>query len=138
MDALVSLFDAYRQFHGKPSDEAAGRSYLGDRLERQDSVLYVAEDDQQRPVGFAQLYPSFSSVSLARTFVLNDLYVDPSCRHVGIGSALLKAVVQHAKDAGALRVTASTAIENTTVQRLNERNGMVRDRSFYVYHIRTF
>lgn len=137
LGAVGALFDAYRQFNGKASDEAAGRAFLQARLEQGESALYVAEATGGALVGFAQLYSTFSSVSLARVFIFNDLYVAPAWRGSGIGAALLQAVVQHARDAGALRVTASTAIENATVQRLNERNGMVRDRSFYVYHVRT-
>ena len=31
--------------------------------------------DGDNPIGFVQLYPSFSSVSMMRSWVLNDLFV---------------------------------------------------------------
>ena len=75
LEKIVPLFDGYRQFYGQPSDEAAVRGFLRKRFEQRDSVLFVAEVEG-RAVGFTQLYPTFSSVSMARTFVLNDLFTD--------------------------------------------------------------
>jgi hypothetical protein len=64
LEDLVPLFDAYRQFYGQRSDPAAAREFLRDRLERDESVIYVAYADGREAAGFTQLYPSFSSVSL--------------------------------------------------------------------------
>src|SRR5690554_7423307 len=87
LEKIVPLFDGYRQFYDQPSDEAAVRGFLRKRFEQRDSVLFVAEVEG-RAVGFTQLYPTFSSVSMARTFVLNDLFVSPEARKSGeIGRA---------------------------------------------------
>lgn len=137
MDALVALFDEYRRFNGKPSDKDGAREFLSLRLRRREAVVFLAEVDHGGVAGFAQLFPSFSSVSLGTTFIVNDLYVDPAHRRKGVGSALLQAAAQHARTTGAVRLSASTAIDNTPTQILNERNGFVRDQSFYVYHMRT-
>src|SRR5690606_21136647 len=82
LDALVPLFDAYRQFYGRASDTDAVRDFLLARANHGESVLCIAFDAIQ-PVGFLQLYPSFSSISLARTFVLIDLYICESARRKG-------------------------------------------------------
>lgn len=74
LDALVPLFDGYRQFYGRASDAQAVRVFLLDRFNHGESALFIAVEGQT-PIGFTQLYPSFSSVSLARTFILNDLFV---------------------------------------------------------------
>ena len=89
-------------------------------------------------MGFTQLYPSFSSVSLARTFILNDLFVVPSHRRTGVGSELLRAAVDHARSLGAVRVTLNTDIQNTTAQATYEARGWKRDREYYVYHFTSF
>lgn len=86
-------------------------------------------------VGFCQLYPSFSSVSLARTFLLNDLYVLESSRKQGIATMLLKAATEFAKELGAIRLTLSTAINNQSAQGLYEQSGWIRDCDFYVYNL---
>ena len=74
LEALSELFDQYRQFQGKPADLPACRTFLHDRFNHGESTVFVATLSE-RPVGFAQLYPSFSSTALARVFILNDLYV---------------------------------------------------------------
>ena len=46
--------------------------------------------EEGNPVGFVQLYPSFSSVSMVRSWVLNDLYVKESARKKGFGEELFE------------------------------------------------
>ena len=75
LGAIVPLFDGYRQFYGQPSDPALARSFLSERLIHHQSVVFIALDAQQQAIGFTQLFPSFSSVSAARIFILNDLFV---------------------------------------------------------------
>jgi len=74
LEAIVPLFDGYRQFYGQPSELDRVRAFLKERLARGDAVLLIAEADG-RALGFTQLYPSFSSVSMAPIFGLNDLFV---------------------------------------------------------------
>ena len=130
---LAPLFDAYRQFYGRSSDVVAAESFLRERFDHGESVVFLAHA-AGAPAGFTQLYPSFSSVSLARTFVLNDLFVVPSQRRAGVGSALLRAATDHARALGAVRVTLNTDIENTSAQAVYEARGWKRDREYFVYH----
>ena len=39
---VAPLFDAYRQFYGKPPDEEAARRFLFARLSKAESVLFLA------------------------------------------------------------------------------------------------
>lgn len=133
LDALVPLFDGYRQFYGQTSDEAAARAFLRARFEHGESFVFIALDDDT-PVGFTQLYPSFSSVSLARVFVLNDLFVQAQARRKGIASTLLSAATEFAKSLGAVRVSLSTAISNESAQAVYQAAGWTRDQQFLVYH----
>jgi GNAT superfamily N-acetyltransferase len=99
-------------------------------------VLFIAHEGSS-PIGFTQLYPSFSSVSLKRIFILNDLFVNESGRRKGVGSALISAAVEYAKAVGAIRLALSTALTNTTAQALYESGGWERDDDFfYIYPIR--
>lgn len=120
LDRLIPLFDAYRQFYGQPSDLVVARKFLSDRLSRNDSVVLIAEDRAGSAVGFAQLYPTFSSILAAPMYVLSDLFVIPEARRRGIGTLLLKSAVETARAAGAVRLELATAITNRSAQRLYE------------------
>jgi hypothetical protein len=84
LETLVPLFDAYRQFCRQTSDQAGAREFLRARFEHGQSVSFLAFVAGVA-VGFMQLYPSFSSASMARIFVLNDLFVSPEGRRCGAG-----------------------------------------------------
>ncbi|AVO40405.1 GNAT family N-acetyltransferase [Simplicispira suum] len=132
LDALAALFDRYRQFYGRGSDVDAAKAFLLARFNHGESVLFLAFDGDM-PVGFAQLYPSFSSVSLARIFVLNDLFVDTSARKQGVAGKLIAAAVAFAKTVGAVRLSLSTEVGNKSAQALYEANGWKRDEAFLSY-----
>ena len=134
LDAVVTLFDGYRQFYGQASDEAAAKAFLQARFEHGQSVVLLAESKGQA-VGFTQLYPSFSSVSMARVFVLNDLFVVPTARRMGVGEALLNAAADHARQLGAVRLSLTTNVQNLPAQSLYESMGWERDQKFYAYHL---
>lgn len=136
LDALTPLFDAYRQFYGRDSDLPAARAFLLARFEHGQSILFIAHDGDTG-IGFTQLYPSFSSVSLARTFILNDLFVAAAHRQRGVGSALMAAAKAHAQTLGAIRLSLSTAKGNTVAQSTYAANGWQRDEQFFVYHLPT-
>jgi ribosomal protein S18 acetylase RimI-like enzyme len=134
LDLLVPLFDAYRRFYRNPSDPDAARRFLRERLELGQSVIFLAFKDSVA-VGFTQLYPSFSSGSMARIFILNDLFVAPHARRCATGSALLDAAARHGRSAGAVRLVLSTELTNVTAQALYEKAGWTRDSAFCVYQL---
>lgn len=133
LDDLARLFDQYRQFQGQASDLAAARSFLRERFDHGESIVFVAHDGGT-PVGFAQLYPSFSSVSLSRVFVLNDLFVHESGRRKGVASRLLSALETYAWSLGSARMTLNVARDNGSAQRLYESQGWEPDTQFLMYH----
>lgn len=130
---LARLFDLYRQFYGQASDEPAGTRFLEDRLRVQDTTLLVSPGARGL-LGFVHLFPSFSSIRMGRTFVLNDLFVAPEARGMGVGAALLDAAAAWARDAGAVRMSLSTARDNSPAQRLYQQRGWKPDEEFVVYH----
>jgi len=54
------LFDAYRQYYGQPANLGGAERFLAERLTKGESVFFLAFKNDVA-VGFAQLYPSFSS-----------------------------------------------------------------------------
>jgi GNAT superfamily N-acetyltransferase len=133
LDELATLFDQYRGFQGQASDIPAARDFLQARFDHGESVVFIAHEGNA-PVGFAQLYPSYSSVSLARVFVLNDLFVHTSGRRKGVASKLLAAVEGYAWSLGAVRVTLNVARDNKPGQALYEAKGWSQDSQFFMYH----
>ena len=133
LEALAPLFDGYRQFYGQPSDISAAHAFLRARFEHGESFVFIALDGDT-PVGFTQLYPSFSSVSLARIFVLNDLFVHECARRKGVASKLLSAATEFAQALGAVRVSLSTAVSNESAQAVYQAAGWTRDQQFLIYH----
>ncbi|WP_102127378.1 GNAT family N-acetyltransferase [Deinococcus planocerae] len=134
LDALVPLFDGYRQFYGQASDPEGARAFLAERLDRGESVIFLALDGGA-PLGFTQLYPSFTSVGMRRLWILNDLFVAPQGRKRGVGRALLERARQHGLETGAVRLTLSTATNNVSAQTLYEAQGWRRDEDFYTYNL---
>ena len=135
LELIVPLFDAYRQFYERAQDLALAREFLRERLERDHSVIFLALRSDGTAVGFTQLYPSFSSASARRIFILNDLFVDPGARRSGVGQQLLEAAAEFGRSAGAARLTLSTAHTNATAQSLYEAQGWRRDEVFRSYDL---
>ena len=130
---ITSLFDLYRQFYEQASDLVSAKSFLQQRIRQNESVIFLAFDGADA-VGFNQLYPGFSSVSMARTFLLNDLYVVSSHRRHGVGSLLLAAAVAHAKAEQAVRLSLTTNAANATAQSVYEAQGWAREKAFLTYN----
>lgn len=135
IDLVVPLFDAYRQFYGAAPDPTAVRAFLAARLSRGESVVLMAilesEDGYDDTVaGFAQLYPSFSSLAMARTMVLNDLFVAPEYRRIGVARRLVEECVAYARRAGAVRIELATHHTNENALALYESEGFTRDTEF--------
>ena len=132
IEELSALFDQYRIFYKQTSDLDAARRFLQARLENNDSVIFVARDHGHL-VGFTQLYPSFSSVSINKIWILNDLFVEEISRRKGGGKLLMDKAEKYARETGAARMVLSTQITNKPAQMLYEARGYIRDEEFRHY-----
>ncbi|MEQ3655111.1 MAG: GNAT family N-acetyltransferase, partial [Dokdonia sp.] len=99
---------------------------------RESRELDFAKAEDRKAVGFTQLYPIFSSVSMERMLLLNDLFIDPEYRGQGIG----KALIDTAKDL--CRTTRQKGIvlqteTNNPAQRLYEREGFTKDPDLHYF-----
>jgi ribosomal protein S18 acetylase RimI-like enzyme len=134
-DSIAPLFDAYRQFYGAAPDLRGARAFIAARLERDESVVLLARalpraSDPPSAVGFAQLYPSFSSVSLGAIIVLNDLFVLPSWRRSSVARSLIAETVRHGERVGAIRIHLSTQRTNAPARRLYQSLDFIADQEF--------
>jgi GNAT superfamily N-acetyltransferase len=136
LELLAPLFDQYRQFYRQQSDLNGARNFLRERMELGESIVYLAMMGGSA-VGFVQLYPSFSSASMQRLWILNDLFVAPSARRSGVAKALMERARQLANATRAKGLALSTWIENTSAQRLYEQLGYIKDTEFCHYFLKT-
>lgn len=133
LEALVPLFDAYREFYGQTSDAELARTFLSARVAQDESVIFIALNEDGRALGFTQLYPTFCSVAAGRIFVLYDLFVVPEGRRFGVGAALLQAAEEFARGEKAVRLELSAALTNKAAQELYDREGWQQVHDFLVY-----
>ena len=126
LDALATLFDAYRTFYRQTPDLPLARQWLRERLRFGESVVLVAKRSGAA-VGFVQLYPMFSSVRTARTWILNDLYVDAGARRRGVARALLDASAAFARGDGAAGISLETTQDNAAARALYRAAGWNED-----------
>ncbi|MFB4161354.1 N-acetyltransferase family protein [Geomicrobium sp. JSM 1781026] len=132
LNRVVPLFNLYRGFYHQTSDLPGATDYIQARLENGDSTIFLAEIDGE-DVGFVQLYPTYSSIAMQNSWILNDLYVLEGARKHGVGEALMKRALQLGKETGANAIELSTAIDNTRAQHLYEKLNYTRETDFYTY-----
>jgi ribosomal protein S18 acetylase RimI-like enzyme len=132
---LGALFDAYRVFYGQPPNPFAAQFFMGERLKRADSKIFLAVDNEKhQSVGFVQLYPTFSSVRVGRLWILNDIFVREDMRRTGIANALVDAAEIFARSTNAVGLTLMTAHTNAAAQALYRKRGFTRDDEFVAFH----
>lgn len=130
LDQLAALFDQYRVFYKQESNKAGAKEFLKMRMKKDESVIIVAEDEKEL-IGFTQLFPIFSSVSMKRTWLLNDLFVQEKARGKGVATALLNAAKNFGAETNAKWLLLQTAVDNITAQKVYERNGWIKETDFF-------
>ncbi len=119
IDNVARLFDLYRIFYNQESNLEAAENFITQRIQRRDSIILIAEMGKEL-LGFAQIYHSFSSVSMQPLYILNDLFVMEDYRNMKVGENLLVAIQNLASRTGQKEVILETAIDNPA-QKLYER-----------------
>ncbi|MFT5231125.1 MAG: GNAT superfamily N-acetyltransferase [Candidatus Azotimanducaceae bacterium] len=132
LEQLAPLFDEYRQFYKKPSDLEGAEAFLKARFDKQESTIFIALDTENKALGFTQLYPNFSSVSMKRDYLLNDLFVAEKARGQGVGKALLLKAQAFGNTQNSKGIMLETAFDNPA-QHLYEKLGWKKDTEVFHY-----
>ncbi len=131
---LTPLFIKYREFYGELPFPDSSRKFLETRLKRKESVIYLAlADDEDKLLGYCQLFPSYSSLSLKRVWILNDIFVAEDARRMLVADRLLQTAKQMAKDTNAVRMRVATSVSNEVAQKTYESIGFREDTRFKNY-----
>lgn len=134
LDQLTPLFVNYREHFGQLPYPDSSRKFLEKRISRKESVIYLAmADDEEKILGFCQLYSSFSSLSLKRVWILNDIFVAEDARRQLVADRLIQQAKKLAKETNAVRLRVSTSIHNEVAQKVYESIGFREDSKFKNY-----
>ena len=131
---IGEVFNLYRVFYKQDSNVEIAQKYIADRLTNNESVIFFAEDND-KCIGFTQLYPTFDSVNVRQKIVLYDLFVREEYRRKGFAKLLMNTAKQYASDNNFGSIELSTGKTNTQGQSLYESLGYIRDNEYYTYDL---
>jgi GNAT superfamily N-acetyltransferase len=131
----IPLWQGYNKFYGR-----FGETALPDEItqttwarffDRYEPVRAMVADDSGELVGLVHYLFHRSTISIAPTCYLQDLFTKESSRGLGIGRGLIEAVYEQAKLAGARRVYWHTHRSNATAMKLYDK--VAEHSGFVVY-----
>ncbi len=132
LDQVSKLFNDYRIWYRKPGDLDGAIAFIRGRLEKDQSVIFVAEESHNL-LGFVQLYPLFSSVRMRPLWLLNDLYVKPEHRNRNIGKRLMDRCKEMCKRSNAAGIMLETEKSNDIGNYLYPKEGFHLETEFNTY-----
>jgi GNAT superfamily N-acetyltransferase len=137
-DRWLPLWDGYNAFYGRAAATALPEQITRKTWSRffdaaEPMHALVAESDGAR-IGLAHYLFHRSTISIADTCYMQDLYTSDAARGRGVGKALIEAVYAAAAKAGSSRVYWQTHESNATAMRLYDR--MAERSGFLVYRHR--
>lgn len=124
IDLLAKLFNSYRIFYKQESNLDEAKLFLRTRLELSEATIFLKIADNE-VVAFAQLYPSFSSISMKPVWILNDLFVCENNRGEGYAKELLNMIKNTGKELGLKYLSLKTAKDNFAAQKLYKSDGWI-------------
>jgi GNAT superfamily N-acetyltransferase len=134
---LLSLVRAYCDFYQvTPSDQELlelSRALLADP--EREGLQLLARDHAGTAVGFTTLYWSWQTLAAARVGVMNDLFVAPKARGLGVAEGLIAACLERCREHGATRLVWQTARDNHRAQAVYARVGATRDDRWLDYDL---
>jgi ribosomal protein S18 acetylase RimI-like enzyme len=129
---LSHLFNLYRIFYRKQPDIPGVRLFLQERILERESVIFIAEKEELL-IGFAQCYPLFSSTSMKKTLLLNDLFVLEEYRGRGISRLLIGAAKELTKNTKASCLLLETEKTNRIGNTLYPAEGFILNENSNYY-----
>jgi GNAT superfamily N-acetyltransferase len=134
---LAQLFNAYRAFYGQAPEEDRAAAFIHNRVAQSSGRYFLAWNEAasgRSAIGFVHLMPSTNTLVMRPIWLLEDLYVDPSARGLGVATSLLRYAEDFARSTGAERLTLATAHDNLTAQHIYKKLGYVREDHFWYFH----
>ncbi|MEM2806701.1 MAG: GNAT family N-acetyltransferase [Candidatus Bathyarchaeia archaeon] len=108
------------------SNDEERLSILKSSLKNPDYELWLAEIDGDI-VGFIDLWTIHDFCHGGKLTYIQNLYVAPKYRRLGVGSRLLQKIVERAKEKGALEIHVVTGFDNEPAIRLYKKHGLEKE-----------
>src|SRR5690606_11621170 len=110
LEEILPLIKSYQEFYGiTHTSIEKNRDFFSQFGLENSSGCQFAFRKHGSIVGFATVYFSYSSTSVGRIAILNDLFTAPLARGQGVGRALIKHAWHYALQNGAIRLQWLTA-----------------------------
>lgn len=119
-ETVLPFIAEYQRFYDAEPDEERNRAFFRRFIAPSQDGLLLGAWYEGRLVGFACLYWTFSSTRAAEVALMNDLFVDPDARGLGVGKALIESAADAARTRGSGHLEWLTHIDNRKAQRLYE------------------
>lgn len=123
-EALTALLAAFLEEEGKavapPSAETVAR-WLAPPEPRVHALLGL---QAARPLGYLAFYAAFSLFKPGPVFLVENLYVSPEARGLGLGRLLMQGAARQALRLGYRRLELNVVADNAPVHRFYERLGL--------------
>ena len=111
--ALLPLFEEYRLAHGMSENPDRTLTFLSNRIRFGESIFFIVMDENEKAVGFIQLYPCLSSLQLQRYWQLTDIFVQAGKYQ----NEIYKALIEKAKEFVAFTQSTRLTVEQDMQQR---------------------
>ncbi|MGL5239124.1 MAG: GNAT family N-acetyltransferase [Plesiomonas shigelloides] len=123
LELLAEAFERYRVLFGGKPDLKRSQVFLKNRIRFDESIIFIAVQEESQLLGFVQLYPLLSSIDVQRTWLVNDLYVDDAFREQGVGRALMEKAREFAEYTNAGALVLDTEFANHPARQLYQSLG---------------
>lgn len=132
LPSIVPIFDSYREYFNQQKDPVLVERFLFEKFEHRESVIFIAQK-QDEVIGFAQLYPLFSSLTLQRVWLLNDFFITEEFRGSGVGTQLFATVKEFTLLTKSKGIELSVEHTNKKAWTFWEKQGFKEDEEFRYY-----
>lgn len=135
IDQFVNVLDEYREFCGFDVSPKVTKEFFNNLHKENKAATFIAISEKDEVMGFVNLYPSYSTLSLRKIWILNDLGVSSKFRRLGVAQALVKKSIEFAKESDAIRIELKTAKNNLNAQKLYSELGFETDQNNIYYRV---
>ncbi len=135
IDQFVNVVEEYRKFCGFNVSPKATKDFFKNLHKENKAATFITISEEDEVMGFVNLYPSYSTLSLRKIWILNDLGVSSKFRRLGVAQALIKKSIEFAKETDAIRIELKTAKNNLNAQMLYSEIGFQTDKDNVYYRV---
>lgn len=120
IQALLPLFEEYRLNNGMQENPERTLTFLTNRIRFNESMFFIALDDNGQAIGFVQLFPRLATLQLERYWQLTDIFVKEDKHQTDIYAALISKAKEFVRYTQSNRLVAELS---QTQQNILEREG---------------